>query len=626
MKKYSLLFLIFISYQPNSNAAISDLFDPVLLSTSINQQIDRLNLSCSTGFPEGSLIKGLPIGIQFDYEVGPSYKPKNYNRIDKYEIPINLNIGTIAKELSEMPLSFSITRNQSFFFVRQFQQKKDAITALPYSPNRLPINANRALEKLKIGDFASIPANLNLAISANASTGYVNPVPISASVNLYWVINGEFNIQIYKLDEKHVRLKMITTKTYNKGASTNTEASFNFFEFNALNHQIDRLLDRDLIQLGTTAGPGSQFILDYIFDLTNPQAAMAYNQILGSSFKFKDLLVLKNFSNNQEIKDKLYTIYELADQICLADNKLPIEQQRIRRLFKGFTNSTSKTKHLKLGFFLLSYINDKIFSKNNITFIDDRENETEFFYPTYTHFKHSMIGNWLFGYEDVEALTFFGLIPKFNTVEAPSIPEIGLNLDQTDAVLTSGEQIKVKNKLKNQLPPIIAKKINWNDWISNENKHSSRISLKIILKSEAYSYLKDYSEEDINRLLDSFSRTKKIKTFHMRNSIQKISEILYTIFQSSKNNYESSLQSLVDLNKYNVFQDLGIGFLVSLLPQEKLEDLIYTKLEMIALDEKSIEIEYGRINFQLLYRELAEVQSKIANRSYDLRVPNPIQP
>ena len=58
------------------------------------------------------------------------------------------------------------------------------------------------------------------------------------------------------------------------------------FGIKILDNQLDKMLERDLAQYGYSYDPGAQFIVDYVFDLSNDKAAEAYNQILNSNFKF----------------------------------------------------------------------------------------------------------------------------------------------------------------------------------------------------------------------------------------------------------------------------------------------------------------------------------------------------
>ena len=79
-------------------------------------------------------------------------------------------------------------------------------------------------------------------------------------------------------------------------------------------------------------------------------------------------------------------------------------------------------------------------------------------------------------------------------------------------------------------------------------------------------------------------------------------------------------KKLVKLNEHGIFDKIGVGFLISLLPQEQLEELMYLKIEMTAKDIKAVDYEYGKLNYRALYNELTRVQSRISDRSYDLRV------
>jgi hypothetical protein len=630
MKRLLLSLILLISVQAPAYASLHDIIDPVFWKNTLNEQIERLNIDFNADVIDTSVVPGAPLTLQYQYHVSPSYLPHSYNRIDKYDLNLNVNIGSMIKALNNTPLSFTMSRNQNFFFVRQFPHIKDAISAIPYSPKRLPITAKKALEQLEVGDFASIPANLTIAVGAGVSTSLVNPLLINAGANAYWVISGEFTIQIYKLDDSHVRMKMITTRAYTRGISSNTEANFTVTGVglldNALSGQVSRLFDKDMIQLGMAVTPGAQFILDYVFDLTDKKAAEAYDEILTSSFKFKDLVVLKNFGDNSEIKNKLFSTYEKADAIFQEDSKLPVENQRVRRLFKGFNNYTAKTRHLKLGLLLTSYTNDTTFGHNNLSFTDNNEKDIEFFYPTYTHYTRSLLGNFLWGYEDIQALTCFGLLPRETDLAGNKIPEIGLNFDRTDAILTAHEQRKVHKIINKQVPNSIMKKINWEDWLAPNNKYASRISFRLIINSEAYPYLKNYTEGEFQEKYLKYAKTKKFKYMVEEKRIRSLASSVYKILQNNAGAAEDSIRKLIELNKHQIFADSGVGFLISLLPEEKLNELLYIKIELLAQDQKTIKLDFGKMNHQMLYTELAEIQSKIGNRSYDLRVPKTLQP
>jgi hypothetical protein len=63
-----------------------------------------------------------------------------------------------------------------------------------------------------------------------------------------------------------------------------------------------------------------------------------------------------------------------------------------------------------------------------------------------------------------------------------------------------------------------------------------------------------------------------------------------------------------------------MGFLISLIPEEKLFDFVYINLDFIAHEVEPIKSEYGTLNYRALYKEIGTIQSRLSNRSYDLRV------
>jgi hypothetical protein len=76
----------------------------------------------------------------------------------------------------------------------------------------------------------------------------------------------------------------------------------------------------------------------------------------------------------------------------------------------------------------------------------------------------------------------------------------------------------------------------------------------------------------------------------------------------------------MELRNNNAFRELGIGFIMSLIPREGLENHLQVKLELSAQDKEKVEFVYGNQDLSELYHQLQHVQNAINNRSYDLRL------
>jgi hypothetical protein len=192
-----------------------------------------------------------------------------------------------------------------------------------------------------------------------------------------------------------------------------------------------------------------------------------------------------------------------------------------------------------------------------------------------------------------------------------------------------------------QLPIVIAEDIDLSEWKTGFKKSDVRIYFQLILKAQGFKYLRDYSLEELKAKLLEYSLEKK--QLHLINqndtnqievssnvlsgyaeSVQMdlITNFLYKSLHNEKNISEGTLMDLIKLNEIPLFDQLGVGFLISLVPQEQLKDLIYVKLEMIGKDMKKVEAEYGKLNYQALYTEINTLSARLSNRSYDLRLSN----
>lgn len=640
MKKIFFLLGVLLSLQIKTlqAAKLEDFFDKKEIKKKAAEIIASQDINFGLDLAKLSPIDGLEFKSKYQYDVEASNVANMYTRIDKWDVNTGINIGEVLKDLVDIPFSFSIGRNSSFYFVRQFPKQWAALKAIPYTPQKLPLTANLALKNLNVGDFVSIPANLNVAVSAQASTSMVSPVVLSANASVFYVLSGEFIIQVYKLDETHVRLKLITKRGTSVGGSAGAGISFKVFGIKIIDSQIDHQFDRDLAQLGYSFNPGSQFILDYVFNLADPDARTAYNQIVSTTFKFKDFVVA-DMVNAKDLRDRLISSYEKAEFLFEADKHLDVKARRVQRIFEGFNSYKGHTRHLKFALLVTSYKKDNTFTDAKITFVDKKENNLEFYYPTFTKYIKDSFGRWGLDIQEEISYNHFGLIPKFNLEDSTlRNPDLGVTFERKDDLFSTAEQQIVKRFMVNQIPAPLAKNIDFSEWSDGSKKRASRIFFQLVIKAQGFPYLRDIPEDVLEKKLLTYAKEKgnifyededtdnslldKFNNFFFFNKHLKKERLKLLASSLSKTlkieNSEVMLKKLVGLNEYGVFDKLGVGFLISLLPQDKIKDLAYLKLEMVAKGVKPINTEVGALNYRVLYNELTQIQSRLTNRGYDL--------
>jgi len=218
--------------------------------------------------------------------------------------------------------------------------------------------------------------------------------------------------------------------------------------------------------------------------------------------------------------------------------------------------------------------------------------------------------------------------------------DLGLTFERKDRYFTNYEQKAIEKFMLAQIPTKLARDIDFSQWKDGTKKIDSRIFFQLVLKAQGFEYLKNYPVEELRKKIllyvnekrklsvidktEEDTKTEELKNFllidrwiekeRLLNLANKIGAIL-------KNpNTEQMIHDLVALNEGSVFDKIGVGFLISLLPEEKLEELAYLKLEMIGKDLTPIQVEVGTLNYRLLYKELNEIQSRLSNRGYDLRL------
>lgn len=636
-----LLIALSMTFAVTANAGLDDLLEGKDLKTTVRDFIATQDISFGQKIGDIDLIEGVNLSSRYSYTVEPSYD-KLFARIDKWDVKGNINVGDIVKEFVELPFSFSVNRKRSFYFVRQYKQQAKALIALPYTPFKLPLTAKAALKGLNPGDFVSMPANLSVGVGVGLSTGAVaTGTVVNAGASVSLIVSGEFTIQVFKVDETHARVKVISSRSAGASAGLNADVSFKLFGIKLVDKQIKRFFDNDLASIGISIAPGSQFIADYIFDLSNPEAQVAYNQILSSTLKFKDITNLNKITDGEDLKDKMISSYEKAEKLFAADSKLEYSKRRVSRIFKGFTSYKATGKHLKLGVLITSLQKDKTFTDNKITYTDKDEKNLEFLYPTVSQYLETQFGKKLLKLKDQTNLSSFGLIPRFGKEDTHKrAPDFGLSFERRDTHFTKSEQAYVKKYVIGQIPEELVPMVDLSAWQGDERKLNSRVNFRLIFKAQGFPYLKAIPREEFIQKMIAYSVKKQIlhgdessespweklkDLLFVNRTIQKemvknLAIELYDILQNKEDSSEIMTKKLVTLNQKGIFSKIGIGYLASLLPRNKIKELVFVSLELIAKDTPTVTFEYGTLNYKALYDELAEVQSRINFRSYDMRV------
>ena len=618
-------------------AEFFDFLKPAHINERAKEEFADLDVHFNVDLLDIDLFEGVGISSRYRYEVEPSYQANYFTRVDKWEMKTNLSPGDLIKDSVDFPIFLNINKDSSVYFVRQFKSKAKALTALPYSFNKLPITADRALEKLIPGDFVSIPADMSVTVGA--SSGFLDRIDgINARAKVYYVLNGKFLIHIFRMKNSKVRVKLIAQKSTGTGIDGEIGGDLEIFGVSVLDRQIEKIFDLDFLEAGWSKGKGTQFIIDYVFDLSDDSAKKAYNQILSSTYKFKDIAIFQEFIKERELEVRLLSSYELADKIATEDVLSP--DRRVERVFKGTNDYKYDRSRLKLGLLLASFKKDVSYTQNLISFEKEDGKRQYYYYPIHLKQKRKQVGIWPFRYKEETNYSFFGLVPvKERRGEGNAYSDYGFTYDVRDKNFLQIEQVKFKQKVRDNIPKDLYDEIDWAEFDDSSSHRSARGFFQIIFKAEAFKSLKDISFDDLNKKIQKYYKDRllleagpvhgvwqslwrklTVVKFKEKRQLKKIAKKLHYVLTDTEVTGKEKINNLLKLREKKLFEKVGVGFLISLLDQDSLEDKLFITLNLHALNTEEITLKYGDQKFSKLYHELQYAHNAINNRSWDLRL------
>lgn len=623
-------------FSSGAHAELKEVFSKSYLEGKVRDEIADLEIGFDIDLLDIDIAEGVGISSRYRYQVEPSYQAGHSMRIDSWKLKFNLKPGDVIKsqvlEDESIPVYFNIERDSEILFIRQFKRKSKAVKAAPYTLGQLPINARHAL-KLNPGDFVSIPTNMTIAtgISGSLKDGL-----ISAGGNIYLVYSGKFLVQVFRMHDSKVRLRLIAQRDSARGISANSKIDFDIFGIKVVDKQIKRHLE-----LKSSASfakhKGSQLIVDYIFDLENEDSKKAYNQILSSHYSFKDLDAFSDLLEGSELENSFISLYEDADRIFNEDKNR--EQKRIDRVFKGFNNYKKEVTNLKLGLILAQTKFSRNEVQSNISYEDKNGLRKKFYYPTYTYSKDSKLDLWILKSKERLIKTYFGLSPVDEHGIGHGHTDIGFTYDRKDQSFNPMEQANFRQVVSDMLPDYLHDQIDWKEWENHKDRNSAVAYFQVIFKKQAFDNLKGYTVEDITKALSRYYKDRELynsttvgsalrRFWHSISNVENnsradfkhIARKLYKVFNDDNIDGKERLNILMKLRKKSVFKKVGYGFLMSLIPEEQLEDLVYIRLNLHARDSDEVKFNIGHSSYSSLYKELMYVNKILNDRSYDLRL------
>lgn len=237
---------------------------------SILQEIQKGKISYSI---DGNASNG-SVDLSFGLDImSRYYSPGVYLGTDKF----NLNLALAIPALSRLSLAVSDAREVTF--TRKYNTKCNSIVRVPYNPlSRMPLT-KKSFDNLEVGELVTYSAPMTISLGASVSSG-------PSTMGLAKYISADMQVNIFKIDNKHARVKLVAKK--NDGFVFNLENRAPLVSSATFN----------LLSLSLNSTETDSHQLDYIFDLSNMDAAEAFQKIVSPT----DIINLSIKNDLKELK------------------------------------------------------------------------------------------------------------------------------------------------------------------------------------------------------------------------------------------------------------------------------------------------------------------------------------
>lgn len=643
MNLNKLAFILFLACSTlTQSQGITDFFEDIIsideIKKAIRNEIKNLEIETNVKLLDSQIADGVNLGIQYQYELEPSYEAGYYTRADSWKFNLNVIPSQLIRA-NNLPISLRFDPGAELFYVRQFKSLVKASTAAPYTPDMLPFTAAKALRNLEPGDFVSIPTHLNLVLSASM-LNLVGGTSLGATS--HFILSGKFMIHLFRLPNNKIRLKVIAQRTKSAGVNGDAQLDFQIFGIKLFNQNIESIYNVELGRFSSEVEWGDLFMFDYVIDLDKPEARRAYNQILSSTLKFKNLSIVNPFTENKTLENQIVT--DLTGLDALYQKDLRKDNPAVLRLFKAKNEYKRVSNNFKVGLIVAKYQRNNIFTQNRVVSYDQDNTPQYYLFNNYTFLQDSKIFWGLFSRNRL--FTVSTLLSTTEKEDIKKFSDLGISLDIRDSKFRHHEIREAMNHIKRNISNDLFQKIDFKDfnlvkpW---QKVDQARIFYQIFFHQDALRYFMQYPTDKLRSKLELYlekvpmpgggynTPTEMDISYNWFNwlgtyesAVTKFIKGLQSAFEVSNevqtDQFQAFEQKIMQLRNNIVFQTVGSGFMIHLLPESQKADLVHINLVWDADKISPVRFEYGRNPKSQIYKNLEYIESTLNNRGYDLRL------
>ncbi len=597
----------------------------VLQNVEIDVGLNPIDLEFLDG---GALVAG------YHAESEPAFFNGLYSRTDTWKVKtegipdFHLNADTLIKA--------GVRHEVEASFIRHFKDSCEAKTSVPMWPNRAPLTAKRALaDDFKVGHYFVFKSGLGFVVSAETIKMLGIPA-VGVSLKGEYLLEGYYQIHVMRIDDKHIRLKVLARRGKEKDISLNVgiQGEFNIWGVKVDRSGFKKLLNPDPIKVFYNRTHASVFMVDYLLDMSEPKVAKAFDEMVTKAINYKAIQLAIPFKDAKDLERSLLMNIAPLENLYAGDFQAG-NLGRIQRNIRSSATLDSNIWGVELGNRIAGIGYE---SGSSVSRINLREANDDLSRYLLTTNETQVDALWLFSWGRV--ITQRKMQSLFETTEDDKKLkplEMVLTVEKKDKRLSLKEFAKVRKILLKTISDQVYVNIPFQDWKQDTGKalnFGMRLNVTLfpeaILNAPVLSakelmvsyprYLSDKGLKARDFYSDTAAMGRSGQTVTAEDKFKKgIREIAEKLSYSFENTRADSdrIEKFLELQKNPIFSQTGFGFLMSIAP-EKTKDWFIVNLDMSA-DGKKLSYIYGSLERSALFRKILSIKAALEDEDLDLR-------
>lgn len=611
----------------------------------LGKKIARMRLG-GTARLNQELTRGLGLAAAYRIESNPSYREGYYTRLDQYQLTANVRPGELLLEAGT-PFGLGLHSHSDVTFARQFESREASLTALPYTLEHLPVTARIAEEKLSAGDYVSFASRL----SVTGSVGILAPLvgPLSATASAQLVATGDFLVQVYRLKESRVRVRLLGLTERSAGLLAGIQAGVPLRVFS-----VDLSRHISLRPVSFEARTGSEHTLgvDFVYDLARPEAREAYDRLLSPRAQFAAVEAARFLGSPAGGNTVFLADLAASERLAARDRHASPAARAVDRVFLAEESARFRSFGITLDLKLTSVSETSTRKEERLTVTDRAGQARRYVFDSATEQRKAELAFGLLTFDETfSAGLLAGADASFRATTAPF-----LVLRRSHGIRSFGPRHleHAVHQVRGLVPVTLGERAERQLRESLELRgdreilSDSRFETELFIGAGAVAAHLGRSEAELRALLERHVR-ERFTVDLGRGPELRISRA-YALLETRINGERppfctllacfgrdfdavaarlhralrtdlpaaERVRELAELASFPIWREAGPAFLVSLIPAERAERELFVQVKFKGRGATPFSFELGRSGERAELRDFLEADGMLGNRTLDL--------